>query len=104
MLAHNVRIIVFSGRGSNLRQRALKVVVCAFKVSIFAFSPDLLCDLLAFSPQRGVHNVVKMGGVATTLWRCNSLSRSLFSTAGPLGTLCDMRSFPRNNSLRVLDT
>ena len=39
----------------------------------------------AFSPQRRVHSVVYMGGVVKTLTRSNSLSRSIFSTAGSFG-------------------
>ena len=38
-----------------------------------------------FSPERGVHAVVNMGGVVKTLRRSNSLSRSVFSTAGSFG-------------------
>ena len=34
------------------------------------------------SPQSGVHGVVNLGGVVKTLRRSNSLSRSVFSTAG----------------------
>ena len=41
--------------------------------------------LQAFSPQRGVHSVVNMGGVVKTLRCSNALSRSVFSTAGSLG-------------------
>ena len=37
------------------------------------------------SPQRGVHGVVNLGGVAKTLRRSNSLSRTVFSTAGSFG-------------------
>ena len=38
-----------------------------------------------FSSQRRVPSVVNLGGVVKTLRRSNSLSRSVFSTAGPLG-------------------
>ena len=37
------------------------------------------------SSQRRVHNVVKMAGVVKTLRHSHSLTRSVFSTAGPLG-------------------
>ena len=37
------------------------------------------------SPQRGFHSVVNTGGVVKTLRRSNSLSRSVFSTAGSFG-------------------
>ena len=37
------------------------------------------------SPQRGVHGVVNLGGVVKTLRRSNSLSRTVFSTAGSFG-------------------
>ena len=37
------------------------------------------------SPQRGVHGVVNLGGIVKTLRRSNSLSRSVFSTAGSFG-------------------
>ena len=41
-----------------------------------------------FSPQRGFHIVVNMGGgVVETLRRSNSLSRSIFGTAGSFSTL-----------------
>ena len=38
-----------------------------------------------FSSQRNVHSVVNLGGVAKTLWRSNSLSQSVFRTAGSFG-------------------
>ena len=38
-----------------------------------------------FSPQRRVPSIVNMGGVVKTLRRSNSLSRSVFSTAGSFG-------------------
>ena len=38
------------------------------------------------SSQRGVHSVVNMGGVVKTLRLSNSPSRSVFSTAGSLGS------------------
>ena len=44
--------------------------------------------LQAFSPQRGVHTVVNMGGVVKTLRRSNSLSRSVFSMVGSFGFSC----------------
>ena len=37
------------------------------------------------SPQRGVHGIVNLGGVVKTLRRSNSLSRTVFSTAGSFG-------------------
>ena len=42
------------------------------------------------SPQGGVHGVVNLGGVVKTLRRGNSLSRTVFSTAGSFGIV----SFP----------
>ena len=38
-----------------------------------------------FSSRRGVHDIVNLGGVVKTLRRSNSLSRSVFSTAGSFG-------------------
>ena len=38
-----------------------------------------------FSSRKGVHGVVNLGGIVKTLRRSNSLSRSVFSTAGSFG-------------------
>ena len=39
-----------------------------------------------FSSQRSVHSVVNLGGIVKTPRRSNSLSRSVFSTAGSFGS------------------
>ena len=54
------------------------------------------------SPHRGVHGVVNLGGVVKTLRRSNSLSRTVFSTAGSFGQIveplfCGSEKIPQNS-------